>query len=152
MLQLLLQTAPESRPFSAYLLCYFPLAAVVLGLLAFFVLTDAHARRPYLRFNPFVAYESPPEAVAERPGQSGETPAGTLGAAHSGEPAVYDATQNTIVAPGAGEDISPAAQRDAEKEESVGEVLPPQPKDHESLGDKLNDPASTNRDDPQSYV
>jgi hypothetical protein len=151
MFHTLLQTAPEITPFSAYLLCYFPLAAIVLGLLAFFVLTDAHARRPYLRFNPFVAYRSPPEAVAERPPQSGETAAGTLGAARSDAPAVYDATQNTIVAPGADE-VSPSVQRAAAAEESVGEIVPPQPIDNPAVAEKLEEPPSTDPDEPRGYV
>ena len=40
-------------PASGFMLCFIPLAAIVLGLVAFFVYTDRHAARPYLRLNPF---------------------------------------------------------------------------------------------------
>ena len=67
-------------PASGFMLCFIPLAAIVLGLIAFFVVTDRHASRPYLRFNPFVAANSTAEELAARPPAVGETPAGGLGA------------------------------------------------------------------------
>jgi hypothetical protein len=74
------------RPLTGYLLCYVPLAAIILGLITLFVLTDRHASRPYLRYNPFVAAgggQAPAPAV-------GETPAGSLGSATGpGETAVF---------------------------------------------------------------
>jgi hypothetical protein len=76
---ILLQATPT--PVSAYLLCYFPLALVVLGLITWFVITDRHAGRPYVRFNPFVAATTPPAELEQRPPAVGETPAGSLGAA-----------------------------------------------------------------------
>src|SRR5581483_1704503 len=76
---ILLQGTPPT-PATGYLLCYVPLAVIVLGLITFFVYTDRHASRPYLRFNPFVAANTPPEQLAARPPAVGETPAGPLGA------------------------------------------------------------------------
>lgn len=76
---ILLQQTPTTTPASAYLLCYFPLATIVLGLITWFVLTDRHASRPYLRFNPFVAASATPEELAQRQPAVGETPAGPLG-------------------------------------------------------------------------
>lgn len=67
-------------PITGYLICYVPLAAIVLGLIAFFVFTDRHASRPYLRFNPFVAATKTSAEIAARPPAVGETPAGSLGA------------------------------------------------------------------------
>lgn len=82
---ILLQSMPFSL--SAYALCLFPLATVVVGLVTFFYLTDRHANRPYLRYNPFVAASAPPEQAARGPAV-GETPAGPLGAP-AGTTAVY---------------------------------------------------------------
>ena len=39
----------ENLPLSAYAICYGPLVLVVLGLIGFAALTDANARRTYLR-------------------------------------------------------------------------------------------------------
>jgi hypothetical protein len=39
----------ENVPFSAYTLCYGPLAITVIGFIIFAALTDINARRPYLR-------------------------------------------------------------------------------------------------------
>jgi hypothetical protein len=77
-------------PFSAYALCYIPLAVTVLGLLALFFITDAHARRPYLRSNPFVAYTTPIEELEQRAPAIGETPAGPLGATPPGDTTVFE--------------------------------------------------------------
>ena len=68
-------------PISGYLICFVPLATVVLGLIVLFVLTDRHAARPYLRFNPFVAAGSTEKELLDRPPAVGETPAGSLGGA-----------------------------------------------------------------------
>jgi hypothetical protein len=76
-------------PASAYMLCYFPLAFIVLGLVAYFVITDRHASRPYLRFNPFVAANASQEELEARPPEVGETPAGPLGAAPAGTTTVF---------------------------------------------------------------
>jgi hypothetical protein len=74
------------RPLTGYLLCYIPLATVIIGLITLFVLTDRHASRPYLRYNPFVAAGSTDQELATRPPAVGETPAGPLsGAASAGE-------------------------------------------------------------------
>lgn len=74
------------RPLTGYLLCYVPLATIVLGLIAFFIWTDRHASRPYLRYNPFVA-----AGGGQRQAPAiGETPAGPLGSkAGPGETAVF---------------------------------------------------------------
>lgn len=76
-------------PASAYMLCYFPLAFIVLGLIAWFAITDRHAARPYLRYNPFVAANATKEELAARPPAVGETPAGPLGAAPAGTTTVF---------------------------------------------------------------
>lgn len=39
----------ESVPLSGYAICYGPLALTILGFILFAALTDAHARRTYLR-------------------------------------------------------------------------------------------------------
>lgn len=39
----------ENFPISGFAICYGPLALVILGFIAFAVITDAHARRTYLR-------------------------------------------------------------------------------------------------------
>lgn len=75
----LLQQTPV--PFSGFLLCYFPLAATIVGLVTFFALTDWHARRPYLRYNPFVAAGVSDKELESRRPAVGETAAGSLGAA-----------------------------------------------------------------------
>lgn len=77
------------RPLTGYLLCYIPLATVIIGLITLFVLTDRHASRPYLRYNPFVAANSTDQEIAARAPAVGETPAGPLsGAAGPGETVV----------------------------------------------------------------
>ncbi|MBC8160261.1 MAG: lamin tail domain-containing protein [Roseiflexaceae bacterium] len=84
---LLLQSIPV--PFSAYALCFIPLATVIVGLLAFFVLTDRHSNRPYLRYNAFRAVATPAAAQAAPSPAAGETPAGSLGGAEGGTTTVY---------------------------------------------------------------
>lgn len=39
----------ENFPLSGSAICYGPLALVILGFIAFAIITDAHARRTYLR-------------------------------------------------------------------------------------------------------
>lgn len=92
----LLQTAPT--PASAYLLCYFPLALIVLGLITWFVITDRHASRPYLRYNPFVAASNTPEELAQREPAIGETPAGSLGPVPAGATTVFGGEHGEKVA------------------------------------------------------
>lgn len=87
MLPVLLQTTP--LPFSAYALCFLPLATVIIGLFTFFFLTDRHANRPYLRYNAFVAATHTPEEAAAREPAVGETPAGPLGGAPAGTTTIY---------------------------------------------------------------
>lgn len=53
-------------PVSGYMLCFIPLALVVLGLITLFVVTDRDATRPYLRANPFVAKSQSRESSAPR--------------------------------------------------------------------------------------
>ena len=110
MLPVILQTTPT--PFSAYALCFLPLAAVVFGLFAFFVLTDRHANRPYLRYNPFVAATHTPEEAAARGPGVGETPAGSLGGAPAGTTTVYTGGPTGAVVPVAHGD-QPAADAPA---------------------------------------
>jgi hypothetical protein len=83
------------RPLTGYLLCYIPLAAIILGLISFFIWTDRHASRPYLRFNPFVA-----AAGGQRQAPAiGETPAGPLGSTTGpGETAVFLGQHGATVA------------------------------------------------------
>ncbi|MBS1967703.1 MAG: hypothetical protein JST60_18180 [Chloroflexi bacterium SZAS-1] len=50
-------------PASGFMLCFIPLAAIVLGLVAFFVYTDRHAARPYLRLNPSDSKQNPVATV-----------------------------------------------------------------------------------------
>lgn len=47
-------------PWSGYLLCFIPLAAIIFGFIAAAALTDRHARRTYLRYMPA---DSAPEYV-----------------------------------------------------------------------------------------
>ena len=78
------------RPATGFLLCYVPLATIILGLITFFVWTDRHASRPYLRFNPFVAAGASEQELAARPPAVGETPAGPLSStAAAGETSVF---------------------------------------------------------------
>lgn len=146
----LLQSA-SPIPYSAYLLCYLPLAVVVFGLLALFALTDWHARRPYLRFNPYVAASESPEEIQQRQPGIGETPAGTIGGgAAAGAPTVYDGTQRDII-PTAHTD-PPANPDDAlDNEERIGK-LPAVPNPQHPLTDRLNQPSGTDDDDPNRYV
>jgi hypothetical protein len=98
------------RPLTGYLLCYVPLAVVILGLIAFFIMTDRHASRPYLRYNPFVAAGG--GAPATRPPAVGETPAGSLGSkAGPGETAVF-LGQHGATASVPKEDVPPPAAPD----------------------------------------
>jgi hypothetical protein len=146
----LLQSA-QPFPYSALLLCYLPLAAIVFGLLAFFALTDWHARRPYLRFNPFVAASASPEELRQRAPASGETPAGTIGGgAAAGAPTTYVGAQQDIIP--TAETDPPAEPGDAlNSEERIGR-LPAVPKPDSPLTDALNEPAGTEDDDPNRYV
>lgn len=50
-------------PITGYLVCFAPLAAVILGLIVLFAWTDRHASRPYLRLNPFPKQERKPGAA-----------------------------------------------------------------------------------------
>jgi hypothetical protein len=95
MFALLLQGAPPI-PASAYLLCFIPLATVIIGLITLFVLTDRHASRPYARFNPFVAAGAGAGELESRPPVVGETPAGPLGAAPPGKTTVYEGQQGAL--------------------------------------------------------
>lgn len=83
----LLQSTPV--PFSAFALCFIPLATVVFGLFAFFALTDRHANRPYLRYNELRAVTTPPAQQAARGPVVGETPAGPLGGTSSQTKQIY---------------------------------------------------------------
>lgn len=88
MVAILLQGTPV--PFTGFLLCFVPLATIILGLITFFVITDRHASRPYLRYNPFVAATTTDEEQQARPAAVGETPAGSLGGhVPAGETAVF---------------------------------------------------------------
>lgn len=149
-MNVLLQSA-QPIPYSAFLLCYLPLATVVFGLLALFALTDWHARRPYLRFNPFVAATVPPEELKQRAPASGETPAGSLGGGGAtGAPTTYvGAAQDIIPTKDTDPPASPGVLR--ETEEDIGEV-PPIPKPGSALTDRLNRPAGTEDDDPNRYA
>lgn len=62
---ILLQSTAGSPPFSAYLLCYAPLAVTVIGLFVFFAITDRDATRLNPRKNPFTA-ESNDETQQQR--------------------------------------------------------------------------------------
>ncbi|HEX5692429.1 MAG TPA: lamin tail domain-containing protein [Roseiflexaceae bacterium] len=97
MFALLLQGAPPI-PASGYLLCFIPLATVIIGLITLFVLTDRHASRPYARYNPFVAAGAGAGELEGRPPVVGETPAGPLGAAPPGKTTVYEGQQGAISA------------------------------------------------------
>jgi len=134
---------PQPIPISAFLLCYFPLAAVVLGAIAFFALTDWHARRPYLRFNPFIAYSRSPQELEQRGPQSGETPAGPLGGAHGG-PTVYQGSTGEVLSPEPPETRSPAVQRALESDDQFGE-LPAIQGDPDQAIERLNEPDQTAR-------
>lgn len=83
----LLQSTPV--PFSAFALCFLPLAAVVFGLFTFFALTDRHANRPYLRYNELRAVTTSPAQQAASGPAVGETPAGTLGGTSSQTKQIY---------------------------------------------------------------
>lgn len=54
-------------PLTGFLVCYVPLAAIVIGLIAFFVLTDRDATRPYLRLNPFTPAPAAPRGFVAAP-------------------------------------------------------------------------------------
>lgn len=149
-MNILLQGA-QPIPYSAFLLCYLPLAVVVFGLLGLFALTDWHARRPYLRFNPYVAATASPEEIKQRAPAVGETPAGTIGGgAAAGAPTVYDGAQQDII-PTAHTD-PPADPDDAlDNEERLGK-LPAVPNPQHPLTDRLNQPSGTEDDDPNRYI
>lgn len=108
---IMMQSTPT--PASAYMLCYFPLAFIVLGLIAWFVITDRHASRPYLRFNPFVAAAATPEELAQRTPVVGETPAGSLGPVPAGSTTVFGGEHGErIVVPD--EAVTPPAAPEAD--------------------------------------
>jgi hypothetical protein len=65
-MHLILMQGSGPVPFTGYMLCFVPLALVVLGLITLFVLTDRDATRPYLRANPFVAKSQSRESSAPR--------------------------------------------------------------------------------------
>lgn len=68
----------ENFSLSGFFLCYAPLAVVIIGFIAFAGLTDAHARRTYLRrMDPRPEAEHPDdEPVALDKPVRAETPAG----------------------------------------------------------------------------
>lgn len=59
-MNLILLQGSAPVPLTGYLVCYVPLAAIVIGLIAFFVLTDRDASRPYRRLNPFTPAPAAP--------------------------------------------------------------------------------------------
>lgn len=68
----------ENLPLSAYAICYGPLALVIIGFIVFAALTDANARRPYLRrldLRPESERPQDDPIPVERPIRA-ETPAG----------------------------------------------------------------------------
>lgn len=142
MFQVLLQQA-QPIPITAFLLCYFPLALVVLGAITFFALTDWHARRPYLRFNPFIAYNSSPEAIEQREPQSGETPAGSLGGARGG-PTVYQGSTGALLSPEPPDTRSPAEERALQSEDHFA-ALPALRGDPDQAIERMNEPDQTAR-------
>lgn len=82
----------ENFPLSGFAICYGPLALVIIGFITFAVLTDAHARRTYLRrLDPRTEAERLPDTpVAIDRTIRAETPAGipvTLTPAEAGKPA-----------------------------------------------------------------
>jgi hypothetical protein len=106
-------------PLSGYLICFVPLATIVLGLVAFFVFTDRHASRPYLRFNPFVAATKTSAEIAARPPAVGETPAGPLGAPAGKTTITGGQLGQTVAVPKA--DVPPPAADPAAKPAFSGE-------------------------------
>lgn len=122
----LLQGTPP--PVSAYLLCYFPLALVILSLITWFVVTDRHASRPYLRFNPFVAASTPPAELEQRPPAIGETPAGSLGGAPAGTTTVSLGEHGAIAAVPP-EDVPPPQAAPDHKPPFSGTQTPAAPSD-----------------------
>ncbi|GAB4203898.1 MAG: hypothetical protein OHK0022_28510 [Roseiflexaceae bacterium] len=107
LITLLQATLPETPPFSAFALCYLPLALVVFGLITAFSLTDWHARRPYLRFNPFLFARGEHE---DRAPATGETPAGPLGPTGEGDTTVFQG-RYTDVAPAKSTEVPPPATK-----------------------------------------
>lgn len=101
--------ATQPIPASAYVLCFIPLAAVVIGLVVLFVLTDRHASRPYARYNPFVAATAAPGELEARPPVVGETPAGPLGASPPGTTTVFEGAAGAVRQVPKGEAPPPAA-------------------------------------------
>lgn len=149
-MQILLQGV-QPFPYSAFLLCYLPLAAVVFGLLALFALTDWHARRPYLRFNPNVAAETPPEVLARRAPATGETPAGTLGGgAAANAPTTYVGSERDII-PTAPTDAPATPGQAAAELEDLGEIGPFE-KGGQGGTDTLNKPARPDDSDSSRYT
>lgn len=69
----------ESSQYSGFLLCYAPLALVILGFIAFAALTDSQARSKYLRrLDPRPEGERRDEPVALSAPLTAQTPAGML--------------------------------------------------------------------------
>lgn len=123
MFSVLLQSLPI--PFSAYALCLFPLATVILSFIAFATLTDRHANRPYLRYNAFVeATEGPHEAA------TGETPAGPL-AAPAGMTTVFTGTKTG--------DITPVTQGQQPPADAPANYQPPFEGTNEGVGHSAAD-------------
>jgi hypothetical protein len=145
MVQVLLQ-AGQPIPASAYMLCFIPLATVVIGLIALFVLTDQHASRPYARYNPFVAAAAGPEELAARPPVVGETPAGTLGASPPGQTTVFRGAEGAL-APADKEATPPPAT--PERQPSLeGRAGPSAPEDLGLLSDEAQERLDTERQKP----
>lgn len=70
----------ENFPLSGFAICYGPLALVIIGFITFAVITDAHARRTYLRrLDPRPEVERLPDAPipVDKP-TTAQTPAGAV--------------------------------------------------------------------------
>jgi hypothetical protein len=143
-------------PLSAFAICYVPLAAIIIGLLTFFTLTDWHARRRYLRLNPFIVAQTSQQELAERIPATGETPAGVLGAAPEGEPTVYVGPEARVAGaaplPGAPEPRALAQERDLEvvptEETTPEKKVPSAPEGLEGLADKLEERPQPDKPQP----
>ncbi len=110
MFLILLQGTPV-LPASAYILCFIPLATVIIGLVTLFALTDRHASRPYARYNLFVAAGAGPGDLAGRPPVVGETPAGPLGAAPAGTTTLFQGAHGALTTADKGQ-VPPSAAPD----------------------------------------
>ena len=145
MFALLLQGAPPI-PASAYLLCFIPLATIIIGLITLFVLTDRHASRPYARYNPFVAAGASAGELEARPPVVGETPAGPLGASPPGKTTVYEGKQGALEA------VEPEAVPPPTAPEGgasfAGHAGPRMPEDLGTLPASTQERLKTNKQDP----